>query len=333
MQDTPHHAEKSFRDDLAAFYADARKTGLVRRLIELAADEDLGAWREREPRGGRTAGPYSGDLSTDASIPPSTTTRAKVVARRAGVVCGLAALPDLLDVFAPATVATPSVRDGSTIASGDMLATLEGPLDEVLGLERTLLNLVGRLSGVATQTATYVRAMRLATKDSRAKLCDTRKTTPGLRMLEKYAVRCGGGHSHRIGLYDAVLLKDNHLAGVGVGELAAFVSRAAQRAHELAPGHVGFVEVEVDTLEQLDALLTLPKGVVQIVLLDNMAPPMLRDAAARRDAKAPWLELEASGGITLDTIAAVAQTGVDRISVGALTHSAVQLDVGLDIDA
>jgi nicotinate-nucleotide pyrophosphorylase (carboxylating) len=207
-------------------------------------------------------------------------------------------------------------------------------MDELLTLERTMLNLVGRLSGVATQTARYVHAMRSANGEApRAKLYDTRKTTPGLRVLEKYAVRCGDGHSHRMGLFDAVLIKDNHVAGLSPAELPAYVRQASERARELAGGTLQFVMCEVDELEQLDALLTLPRGVLDIVLLDNMGVERLREAARRRDQMAPWLELEASGGVTIETIGAIATTGVDRISVGALTHSAVQLDVAMDMQA
>jgi nicotinate-nucleotide pyrophosphorylase (carboxylating) len=162
-------------------------------------------------------------------------------------------------------------------------------------------------------------------------LYDTRKTTPGLRVLEKYAVRCGGGFCHRIGLFDAVLIKDNHLAGVSIAELPTFVARAAERAKGIAPRNTSFVECEVDSLEQLSALLTLPTGTLDIVLLDNMSVGQLKKACAMRDRANPKLELEASGGVNLKSIPAIASTGVDRISVGALTHSAVQLDIGLDI--
>jgi nicotinate-nucleotide pyrophosphorylase (carboxylating) len=323
---------------LEEFYAMLARTGLVRRLVELAADEDLGILGERDESGrtsgrarvGREATPleYCGDITTDASIPPDARASARVVARGAGVIAGLATVPVMLDVFTTDVRVTTHARDGQGVEAGAVLATLEGPTDEVLALERTLLNMIGRLSGIATQTSRYARAMGTG---HRAGLYDTRKTTPGLRVLEKYAVRCGGGKSHRLGLHDAVLLKDNHLAGVGVGELAAFVARVAERARALSGGHgPTFVECEVDSLEQLDALLALPKGVLDIVLLDNMDISGLREACARRDSRAPWLELEASGGVTLETIGEVARTGVDRISVGALTHSAVQLDVALD---
>jgi nicotinate-nucleotide pyrophosphorylase (carboxylating) len=213
-------------------------------------------------------------------------------------------------LFAPSSNVEVHAADGEEAAAMATLATLRGPLDELLGLERTLLNLLGRLSGIATRTRAFTKAME---PSCRARLYDTRKTTPGLRVLEKYAVRCGGGFCHRIGLFDAVLIKDNHVAGVGVKELPRFIQRA-------------------DTLEQYEALLTLPPGVVDIILLDNMSCERMSHAAKRRDEVNPSLELEASGGITLETIHAISRTGVDRISVGGLTHSATVLDVAMDVD-
>lgn len=290
-------------------------TGLVDRLIALAADEDLGTDRKA-----------SSDLTTDACVPPSQRATAHLVARSGGVMAGLVCLPRLLKAFTTDVTAQVLVQDGERAAVKQTVAVLTGPLDEILTLERTMLNIVGRLSGVATMTRTYADAV-LGTK---ARVCDTRKTTPGMRVLEKYAVRCGGGLCHRIGLFDAVLIKDNHIAGVPARDLPGLVTRAAARARELSPG-LAFIEVEVDSLEQLDALLTLPAGVMDIVLLDNMTPELMRKAVAMRDARAPQLELEASGGVTLTTIRAIAETGVDRISVGALTHSAQCLDVALDV--
>jgi len=165
-----------------------------------------------------------------------------------------------------------------------------------------------------------------------AKLLDTRKTTPGLRVLEKYAVRCGGGFCHRLGLHDAVLIKDNHLAGLTPTEVAARVGEAAERAAKLRAGgaKINFFEVEVDTLEQFDALLTLPAGKIDFVLLDNMPPAMLAQAVAKRDAAGLPILLEASGGVNLESIGEIAKSGVDRISVGGLTHQAVSIDIGLD---
>jgi nicotinate-nucleotide pyrophosphorylase (carboxylating) len=251
----------------------------------------------------------------------------RVIARVGGVVSGLEAMPLLVEVFAPACRHDVHARDGARVEPGTVVATIHGPLDELLGLERTLLNLVGRLSGIATRTTEFVGAIP---PGSRARLYDTRKTTPGLRALEKYAVRCGGGCSHRMGLHDAMLIKDNHLTGVGVRDLPAFVTRAAELARRNA--EPTFVEVEVDTLDQYEALLTLPAGVVDIVLLDNMTCEQMRAAAGRRDTVRPELELEASGGVTLAKMPEIAATGVDRISVGGLTHAAVSLDVALDVD-
>jgi len=271
---------------------------------------------------------YAGDLTSEVCVDPAARTTANVIARKPGTIAGLAALPMLLDILTTDVRTTNVIADGAEVQQGMILATLAGPLDEVLTLERTLLNLVGRLSGIATQTRRYAREIP---PDVRARLYDTRKTTPGLRVLEKYAVRCGGGHSHRMGLFDAVLIKDNHIAGLALADLPAYVQVASQRAREISNGTLQFVMCEVDTLEQLDVLLTLPKGVLDIVLLDNMNPGQLREAAHRRDQRASHLELEASGGVTLDSIAAIASSGVDRISVGALTHSVVQLDIALDI--
>ncbi|MDX2131645.1 MAG: carboxylating nicotinate-nucleotide diphosphorylase [Planctomycetota bacterium] len=287
-------------------------SGLVARVIDLAFDEDLGR---------------AGDVTSLACIPEDRVGVGRLVARGGGVIAGLAALPLVRDRFAPGLHLRIAHRDATPAAPGTLLAELTGPLRAMLAMERTALNLVGRLSGVATRTAAFVGAMPPA---SRAAIYDTRKTTPGLRVLEKYAVRCGGGRCHRLGLHDAMLIKDNHLAGVGTAELAAFVQGAASRARAMSP--VAFVQVEVDTLDQFEALLALPPGVVDIVLLDNMTPADLAHAARRRDARAPRLELEASGGVTLATLPAIATSGVDRISVGGITHQAVSLDVALDVE-
>lgn len=303
--------------DLPSLYHWLSHSGLVRRLLELARDEDLGL-----------PGPLFGDVTSAACSLPPRPIKAEVRSRERAVVSGLAAVPEILVLFAPDCRFMPAVRDGVWLDRGDVLGTITGPARQVLAAERTLLNLIGRLSGIATRTAAFKVAMGDFT---RARLYDTRKTTPGLRMLEKYAVRCGGGFCHRIGLHDAVLIKDNHLAEVRLADLARYVREAAERARTARPGAIGFVEVEVDTLEQLDAMLTLPRGHVDIVLLDNMEASTLEEASRRRAVRSPWLELEASGGVNLDTIGAIAETGVDRISVGSLTHGAVSVDVGLDI--
>lgn len=303
---------------LPALYERLCQGGLVRRTLEVARDEDLGI-----PGAGRSAR----DITSACCIEPGQRGTAEIVARVEGVVSGLAALPLLAEIYAPAAKIRVLGRDGEWASPRTTLATIDGPLPEILALERTALNLIGRLCGVATKTAQFVAAMAAG---SRARLYDTRKTTPGLRMLEKYAVRCGGGCSHRLGLHDAVLIKDNHIAGVSVRDLPAFVARAAERARGLTPP-AAFIEVEVDTLDQFEAMLTLPPGTVDIVLLDNMTPEVLREAARLRDARSPGLHLEASGGVNLGTIHEISSTGVDRISVGALTHSAVSIDVAMDI--
>jgi nicotinate-nucleotide pyrophosphorylase (carboxylating) len=199
-----------------------------------------------------------------------------------------------------------------------MLATVSGSLQSILAAERTALNFLQRLSGVASLTRKFVEAA----SGFRAQLLDTRKTTPGWRLLEKYAVRAGGGTNHRVGLYDAILIKDNHIAGLG-GD----VRKAVQAARDF-PGNAGLaVEVEVDTLVQLEYALAVH---ADIVLLDNMSLDQLRAAVSRRDAVSPRTLLEASGGVNLNTVRDIAATGVDRISVGAITHSATALDIGLD---
>jgi nicotinate-nucleotide pyrophosphorylase (carboxylating) len=329
---------------LPELYKHLAGTGLVRRLLELARDEDLGPI-ESPWRGKARVDPHpsphevidhpwaSGDITTAACIEPNQMGEASLVTRQAGVIAGLETVGDLLELFAPGSGFEPSVSDGQKVLPGTLLGVLRGPLDEILELERTMLNLLSRLCGVATQTAVHLDAMHRGGAVS-ARLYDTRKTTPGLRVLEKYAVRCGGGHSHRMGLYDAVLIKDNHIAGVSLEDLPRFVARAAAAARsavERGGRRPDFVEVEVDSLEQLKGILTLPRGVVDIVLLDNMGPGPLREAVMMRDEANPALQVEASGGVTLGTIRHVAMTGVDRISVGALTHSAVALDLALDI--
>lgn len=315
---------------LPALYEHFDATGLIKRVIELAADEDLGpATEDSALHRNWQAG--SGDITTDASIDPSARAVAHLVARKSGVIAGLATIPTLLETFTTDVKTEVLSQDGAKVEKSTLLAKLEGPLDEVLSLERTMLNLIGRLSGVATNTRRHVDT--LADIKTKSRLYDTRKTTPGLRVLEKYAVRCGGGFSHRIGLYDAVLLKDNHLAGVPLSGLASWVSESAKRAKTQSSKaeHVKFIECEVDSLEQLQELFKVPKGDLDIILLDNMSIDLLKQAVALRDKHAPHLELEASGGVTLETLPLIAQTNVDRISVGALTHSAVQLDVALDV--
>lgn len=297
-------------------YAALAASGLVTRLLELARDEDLG---------------FTGDATTAACLATDLTGEGRVVMRDGGVVAGLAAMETLCDVFAPACRATVMVNDGERVPADTTLCVVRGPMRELLALERTMLNLLGRLSGIATLTARYVSAIP---PGSRAALYDTRKTTPGLRVLEKYAVRCGGGRCHRLGLHDAVLIKDNHLVGVSLSDLPAFISSASRRARTEAAEHgttLGFVEVEADSLRQLERLLTVEPGLVDVVLLDNMSPHELRQAVALRDGAGSPVLLEASGGVRLESVRLIAETGVDRISAGTLTHGAAWLDVALDM--
>ena len=258
---------------------------------------------------------HGGDLTTEAIVPPELRARARIVAREAGVIAGLDPALLAFELLAPgATNATILVDDGSWTNEGAVVAELEGPARALLTGERTMLNLLCRLSGIATAT----RALVDAVAGTRARVVDTRKTTPGLRVLEKYAVRCGGGGNHRFGLDDAILIKDNHLA------LAGSIHEAVARARERA-GHTVKIEVEVDTLEQLREALREP---VDAVLLDNMTPAMLAEAVRITGGS---VLTEASGGVRPETIAAIAAAGVDLISVGRLTHSAAALDLGLDI--
>jgi nicotinate-nucleotide pyrophosphorylase (carboxylating) len=258
-----------------------------------------------------------GDITTQSLIPPGVVLRAQARTREAGVVAGLPLFAEVFRQLSPAVAVTLKVEDGAPIAAGQVLAEVVGDAHAILAGERVALNLLQRLSGIATLTARYVAALAgLPTR-----ILDTRKTTPGLRALEKYAVRMGGGVNHRFCLADAVLIKDNHLAVLATQgiDLATAVRRA-----RLAVGPTVRVEVEVESVE--DARRAAEAG-ADIVMLDNMDLTTLRQAVAAIDGRA---RSEASGGITLETVRAVAETGVDFISVGALTHSARALDIGLD---
>jgi nicotinate-nucleotide pyrophosphorylase (carboxylating) len=258
----------------------------------------------------------AGDVTSTATIPEDLPARAIVVARKAGVIAGLPLAAAAFRRLAPEMEIAAHARDGAEVATKTALMTVTGPARAVLAAERAALNLLGHLSGVATATHEFVR--RIAGTNMR--VCCTRKTTPGLRALEKYAVRCGGGFNHRFGLDDAMLIKDNHIA------VAGSIRAVLERARACA-GHLVKVEIEVDSLEQLREVLDV--GIADAVLLDNM------DAAAMRQAVgmvAGRLVIEASGGITLDNIAEVAATGVDYASSGWITHSAPNLDVALDIE-
>ena len=257
-----------------------------------------------------------GDLTTDAIVDPQREARARIVARRDGVVAGTAIAAIAFRLLDDRAAITVHASDGERIAAGAAVAEVRAKARAILTGERTALNLLCRLSGIATAT----RALVDRVAGTKARIADTRKTTPGLRALERYAVRCGGGSNHRFGLDDAVLIKDNHL--VLAGSIRAAVAAVRARV-----GHLVKVELEVDTLEQLREALTEP---IDAVLLDNMPPERLAEAVRLTSGR---ILVEASGGITLENVAAVAATGVDLISVGWLTHSAPSLDLGLDLDS
>jgi nicotinate-nucleotide pyrophosphorylase (carboxylating) len=257
----------------------------------------------------------AGDVTSIATIPEDTRARAVVVARKAGVISGLPLVAATFAKLAPEIEVTAHQRDGANVAR-TALMTVAGPARAILAGERVALNLLGHLSGIATATHEFVR--RAA--GTRTRICCTRKTTPGLRALEKYAVRCGGGFNHRFGLDDAILIKDNHIAVAG--GIGAVLTRAKAVA-----GHLVKIEIEVDTLDQLREVIEV--GIADAVLLDNMDPATLRQAVETVGGR---FTLEASGNITLDTIAAVAASGVDYASSGWITHSAPNLDVALDIE-
>jgi nicotinate-nucleotide pyrophosphorylase (carboxylating) len=258
----------------------------------------------------------AGDVTSIATVPEGTLGRAVVGARKAGTIAGLPLVEAAFKTIDPLIKIEGHARDGVTVAPKTRLMTVAGEARAILAAERVALNFIGHLSGIASATAEFVR--RIA--HTRARVCCTRKTTPGLRALEKYAVRCGGGFNHRFGLDDAILIKDNHIAVAG--GVRAVLERARQSA-----GHLVKIEIEVDRLDQLRQVLDT--GLADVALLDNMDPMMLREAVKLTAGR---LVLEASGGITLDTAAAVAETGVDYLSSGAITHSSPSLDVGLDIE-
>ena len=271
---------------------------LIAPVVRMALAEDLGR---------------AGDVTAQACIPPDARMRGVFAARQAGVMAGGACVRIAVLEMDPAATISVRVADGEAFEAGAVLVEVEANAHALLAAERTALNLLGRLCGIATLTRTYVQAVA----GTGARIADTRKTTPGLRALEKHAVACGGGLNHRFGLDDAILIKDNHVAVCGgVGE-------AVRRARAIAP-HQMKVEVEVDGLDQLDAALA--EG-PDVIMLDNFSLTDLSEAVRRAKGRAV---LEASGGVNLTTVRAIAETGVDVISVGALTHSVAQLDVGLD---
>ncbi len=272
------------------------------------------------------------DWTTVCLVSEQQVATADIVVREAAIVAGIPALVAALDEMKAEVVVSPCATDGDSVEAGSVLATLHGKARDLLTCERILLNLIARLMGIATMARQYAELVR----DTHAQVYDTRKTTPGWRRLEKYAVQCGGAKNHRTGLFDAILIKDNHLAHFasaqetkpcGAGEAVRHVRHYLSENSSGVRAEDFIVEVEVDTLEQLAEVLP---EYPHIVLLDNMPNEMLVEAVALRNSTAPQVQLEASGGITLETLRAVAETGIERISMGALTHSVRSLDVGLD---
>jgi len=275
----------------------------VRQAVRLALAEDVG----------------SGDVTTLATVPPNAAAKAVMIAREPLVVAGLPVAEAVFRELSPALQITRTAGDGDQVKAGQSLLQVSGPAQAILTGERVALNFVQRLSGIATLTRQFVDAVR----GTRAQVLDTRKTTPGLRRLEKYAVTCGGGHNHRFGLFDHVLIKDNHLAALR-DESPNPVAAAVKRAREKFPQHK--IEVETDTLEQVEQALAAG---ADILLLDNMNLVQLRVAVQQARGRA---KTEASGGVNLAAIRPIAESGVDTISVGALTHSARAVDIALDFE-
>jgi nicotinate-nucleotide pyrophosphorylase (carboxylating) len=271
---------------------------LIAPTLDAAFAEDLG---------------LSGDITTNAVIPADAVSRAVIAARKPGRIAGLPIAEAAFRRLDPSIEFRVAIADGGDAENGAPIAEISGSTRAILGAERVALNFLGHLCGIATQTRAFVRAI----EGTNARICCTRKTTPGLRAFEKYAVRAGGGVNHRFGLFDAVLIKDNHIAAAG--SIGAAIERA-----RTAVGHLVKIEVEVDRLDQLEEAL---RHKIDVALLDNMSADQLRRAVAMAGGA---IALEASGGVTLDTVRVIAETGVDLISSGALTHSSQALDLGLD---
>jgi len=281
----------------------------VRPLIQMAIEEDLGR----------------GDITSELLFDDNTVARATIVSREEIIVCGMGLAREILKCYDAKLRLRVRVNDGESAHVGSKLGTIDGPLCPMLSAERVMLNFLQRLSGIATTTRKYVNAIQ----GTKAKIYDTRKTMPGWRILEKYAVRCGGGYNHRLGLYDGILIKDNHLAQLG-RDFQAKLRKIIRQAGKLKGAK--FVAVEVDHVDdQLNYVLEIPG--IDIVLLDNMGQWQLKHAVEMRDkmrGKGKKPLLEASGNITLSSVSAIAQCGIDRIAVGAITHSATSVDIGLD---
>ena len=281
----------------------------ARPLIRMAIEEDLGA----------------GDVTSELLFKEGAVAKANIISREEIVICGMDVVREILKCYDERLKLKIRINDGESAHVGSKLAVIEGPLRSMLTVERVMLNFLQRLSGIATTTRKYVRAIQ----GTKAKIYDTRKTMPGWRILEKYAVRCGGGYNHRFGLYDGVLIKDNHLAQLG-RKFQPKLRKIICQAGKLKG--VKFVAVEVDHVDdQLNYVLEIPG--IDIVLLDNMGQWQLKHAVDMRNKicgknKKPLLE--ASGNVTLDSVSAIAQCGIDRIAVGAITHSARAVDIGLD---
>ncbi|NLX14046.1 MAG: carboxylating nicotinate-nucleotide diphosphorylase [Phycisphaerales bacterium] len=265
------------------------------------------------------------DVTSLISVDEKATGTARLVARQPGIFAGQILFDLLAELYSDWLMLDAPARDSDTLQPGTLIATLSGPQRFLLGIERTLLNFLQRLCGVATLTRRYVDAVA----GTSAKIYDTRKTIPGWRLLDKYAVYCGSGANHRFGLSDAVLIKDNHLADIPLDQLAARAAQMVAQAEALDPCP-SFIEFEVDRLDQFDALLDV-QG-IDVILLDNFSTDEMREAFHRRNTRdfANLIALEASGGIDLNTVRDIAETGVDRISVGAITHSAPALDISME---
>lgn len=274
---------------------------VIRSAVEAALAEDLG---------------LVGDLTTAATVPADATARVCIATRKTGVISGLEVAAAAFHCLNQTVRFDTNVSDGDMVPAGTRIATISGNTRAILSGERIALNFMGRMSGIASLTRAYVDEIA----DTGTEIVDTRKTTPGLRAFEKYAVRCGGGINHRTGLFDAILIKDNHIAAAGGIE-------AALEAAAEAAGHMVKIEIEIDTLDQLRQV---DFALADCILLDNMSLENLREAVTYIDQRAL---IEASGGVDLTTVRAIAETGVDLISVGALTHSAPVLDLGLDFEA